>query len=102
MIHFLAHLTRLSKKIVLVERKACLLDPTGIFLSELNKIFSVPIFLCSWVMFQDESMLIWFSGKEEKQLKLSNVSRIIPGQRTVSFYKSQPVTYLLFFCFPLS
>ena len=27
-------------------------------------------------------MLIWYSDKEEKQLKLSNVSRIIPGQRT--------------------
>lgn len=37
-------------------------------------------------LFQDESVLIWYSGKEEKQLKISNVSRIIPGQRTVSFY----------------
>ena len=27
-------------------------------------------------------MLIWYSDKEEKQLKLSNVSRIIPGHRT--------------------
>lgn len=35
--------------------------------------------------FQDESVLIWFSGKEEKHLKLSHVSRIISGQRTVSF-----------------
>lgn len=34
-------------------------------------------------MFQDETLLIWFAGKEEKQLKLSHVSRIIPGQRTV-------------------
>lgn len=34
--------------------------------------------------FQDESALIWFSGKEEKHLKLSHVSRIISGQRTVS------------------
>lgn len=33
---------------------------------------------------QDESVLIWFSGKEEKHLKLSHVSRIISGQRTVS------------------
>ncbi|KAL8145710.1 hypothetical protein AgCh_003743 [Apium graveolens] len=31
---------------------------------------------------QDESVLIWFSGKEEKLLKLSHVSRIISGQRT--------------------
>lgn len=29
-------------------------------------------------------MLIWYSGKEERQLKLNQVSRIIPGQRTVS------------------
>lgn len=33
---------------------------------------------------QDESVLIWYSGKKEKQLKLSQVTRIIPGQRTVS------------------
>ena len=43
-------------------------------------------------MFQDESMLIWYSGKKVKQLKLSNVSRIILGQCTVSFYKSEPET----------
>lgn len=35
-------------------------------------------------IFQDEKLLIWYAGKEEKQLKLSHVSRIIPGQRTVS------------------
>lgn len=35
--------------------------------------------------FQDESVLIWFSGKEEKHLRLTHVSRIIPGQRTVSW-----------------
>ncbi|CBI17017.3 unnamed protein product, partial [Vitis vinifera] len=43
-------------------------------------------------MFQDESMLIWYFGKKVKQLKLSNVSRIILGQCTVSFYKSEPET----------
>ena len=32
-------------------------------------------------------MLIWYSSKEEKQLKLNNVSRIIPGQRTVIFQR---------------
>ncbi|KAF2311807.1 hypothetical protein GH714_026820 [Hevea brasiliensis] len=32
---------------------------------------------------QDESVLIWFSGKEEKHLRLSHVSRIISGQRTI-------------------
>ncbi|EOA12048.1 hypothetical protein CARUB_v100079710mg, partial [Capsella rubella] len=30
----------------------------------------------------DEKTLIWFSRGEEKGLKLSEVSRIIPGQRT--------------------
>ncbi|CAK9184407.1 unnamed protein product [Ilex paraguariensis] len=37
--------------------------------------------------FQDESVLIWFSGKEEKHLKLSEVSRIISGQRTPIFQR---------------
>ncbi|KAG9128903.1 hypothetical protein Leryth_009629 [Lithospermum erythrorhizon] len=35
----------------------------------------------------DESSLIWFSGKEEKLLKLSHVSRIISGQRTPIFQR---------------
>lgn len=39
-------------------------------------------------VFQDESLLIWYSGKEEKHLKLSQVSKIIPGQRTVSLSNS--------------
>lgn len=39
-----------------------------------------------FLFIQDESILIWFSGKEEKQLRLSHVSRIIPGQRTVSYH----------------
>lgn len=54
-------------------------------------------YVCLWVLLfsvlinslacnvQDESVLIWFSGNEEKHLKLSHVSRIISGQRTVSF-----------------
>ncbi|KAK3226730.1 hypothetical protein Dsin_006592 [Dipteronia sinensis] len=32
---------------------------------------------------KDEKLLIWYSGKEEKQVKLSHISRIIPGQRTI-------------------
>ncbi|XP_057955739.1 PH, RCC1 and FYVE domains-containing protein 1 isoform X2 [Malania oleifera] len=36
---------------------------------------------------QDESVLIWFSGKEEKHLKLSHISRIISGQRTPIFQR---------------
>lgn len=33
---------------------------------------------------QDEIYLLWYCGKKEKRLKLSSVTRIIPGQRTVS------------------
>ncbi|XP_055833560.1 PH, RCC1 and FYVE domains-containing protein 1 isoform X2 [Solanum dulcamara] len=38
---------------------------------------------CPFRLSNDESALIWFSGKEEKHLKLSHVSRIISGQRTI-------------------
>ncbi|XP_058094556.1 PH, RCC1 and FYVE domains-containing protein 1-like isoform X2 [Magnolia sinica] len=34
---------------------------------------------------QDETALIWYSRGEERTLKLSSVSRIIPGQRTAVF-----------------
>jgi hypothetical protein len=37
---------------------------------------------------QDESALIWYSGSEEKRLWLNAVSRIVPGQRTVSTFCS--------------
>ncbi|TVU11963.1 hypothetical protein EJB05_45575 [Eragrostis curvula] len=36
---------------------------------------------------QDETALIWYTGKVEKQLKLDQVSRIIPGQRTAIFQR---------------
>lgn len=42
---------------------------------------------CPFRLSNDESVLIWYSGKEEKQLKLSHVSRIIPGQRTAIFQR---------------
>ncbi|GAV62006.1 RCC1 domain-containing protein/FYVE domain-containing protein/BRX domain-containing protein/Mcp5_PH domain-containing protein/BRX_N domain-containing protein [Cephalotus follicularis] len=42
---------------------------------------------CPFKLSNDESTLIWYSGKEEKQLKLSHVSRIIPGQRTAIFQR---------------
>lgn len=42
---------------------------------------------CPFRLSNDESVLIWFSGKEEKHLKLSHVSRIIPGQRTPIFQR---------------
>ncbi|XWS34077.1 hypothetical protein CRYUN_Cryun21dG0008100 [Craigia yunnanensis] len=42
---------------------------------------------CPFQLSSDESELIWYSGKEEKHLKLSLVSRIIPGQRTAIFQR---------------
>ncbi|XP_011090167.1 uncharacterized protein LOC105170925 [Sesamum indicum] len=42
---------------------------------------------CPFRLSNDESLLIWFSGKEEKHLKLSHVSRIISGQRTPIFQR---------------
>uniref|UniRef100_A0A2C9WM48 FYVE-type domain-containing protein n=1 Tax=Manihot esculenta TaxID=3983 RepID=A0A2C9WM48_MANES len=42
---------------------------------------------CPFQLSNDESVLIWYSGKEEKQLKLSQVSKIIPGQRTAIFQR---------------
>jgi len=55
--------------------------------------------------FQDESILIWYSGRKEKQLKLNIVSKIIPGQRTVSSctfkFCIQANHYLVIFLFEL-
>ncbi|CAF2135814.1 PH, RCC1 and FYVE domains-containing protein 1 [Brassica napus] len=42
---------------------------------------------CPFRLSNDETVLIWFSGKEEKRLKLSHVSRIISGQRTPIFQR---------------
>ena len=42
------------------------------------------------------SVLIWFSGKEEKHLKLSHVSRIISGQRTVSLFVNKASVLSIF------
>ncbi|XP_062171208.1 PH, RCC1 and FYVE domains-containing protein 1 [Alnus glutinosa] len=42
---------------------------------------------CPFRLSNDESVLIWFSGREEKHLKLSHVSRIISGQRTPIFQR---------------
>ncbi|XVF09098.1 hypothetical protein REPUB_Repub07fG0061900 [Reevesia pubescens] len=42
---------------------------------------------CPFRLSNDEKSLIWFSDKEEKQLKLNHVSRIIPGQRTAIFQR---------------
>eukprot|EP00252_Welwitschia_mirabilis_P028040 TRINITY_DN9938_c0_g1_i3.p1 TRINITY_DN9938_c0_g1~~TRINITY_DN9938_c0_g1_i3.p1 ORF type:complete len:274 (-),score=44.19 TRINITY_DN9938_c0_g1_i3:192-1013(-) len=42
---------------------------------------------CPFRLSADERSLIWFSGKEEKQLRLSSVTKIIPGQRTTNFQR---------------
>lgn len=42
---------------------------------------------CPFRLSSDESLLIWYAGKDEKQLKLSAVSKIIPGQRTAIFQR---------------
>ncbi|BBM99881.1 hypothetical protein MPTK1_1g24610 [Marchantia polymorpha subsp. ruderalis] len=42
---------------------------------------------CPFRLSNDEGALIWFSGKEEKQLRLSAVARIVPGQRTAIFQR---------------
>ncbi|KAI4328416.1 hypothetical protein L6164_020773 [Bauhinia variegata] len=42
---------------------------------------------CPFRLSNDESLLLWYSGKDEKQLKLSTVSKIIPGQRTSTFQR---------------
>ncbi|KAL8042236.1 hypothetical protein ABFS82_09G037700 [Erythranthe guttata] len=42
---------------------------------------------CPFQLSNDETTLIWYVGKEQKQLQLSKVSRIIPGQRTAIFQR---------------
>ncbi|CAA0834688.1 Regulator of chromosome condensation (RCC1) family with FYVE zinc finger domain [Striga hermonthica] len=42
---------------------------------------------CPFRLSTDETTLIWYYGKDEKQLELRHVSRIIPGQRTSVFQR---------------
>ncbi|PIN00158.1 putative protein, contains RCC1 domain [Handroanthus impetiginosus] len=42
---------------------------------------------CPFRLSTDETTLIWYYGKDEKQLELRHVSRIIPGQRTSIFQR---------------
>lgn len=44
------------------------------------------LFVVSFFFLKDENAIIWYSGSQEKQLNLNQVSKIIPGQRTVSSY----------------
>ncbi|XP_050375188.1 PH, RCC1 and FYVE domains-containing protein 1 [Argentina anserina] len=42
---------------------------------------------CPFRLSNDEALLIWYSGKDEKHIRLSHVSTIIPGQRTAIFQR---------------
>ncbi|KAL3824139.1 hypothetical protein ACJIZ3_020168 [Penstemon smallii] len=42
---------------------------------------------CPFRLSTDESVLIWYYGKDEKQLQLRHVTKIIPGQRTPIFQR---------------
>ncbi|XP_047312127.1 PH, RCC1 and FYVE domains-containing protein 1 [Impatiens glandulifera] len=42
---------------------------------------------CPFRLSADEKFLIWYSGQEEKQLRLSSVTEIIGGQRTTNFQR---------------
>ncbi|GAB4839983.1 hypothetical protein Ancab_020692 [Ancistrocladus abbreviatus] len=42
---------------------------------------------CPFRLSNDESLLVWYTEKEEKHLKLNQVSKIIPGQRTAIFQR---------------
>ncbi|KAM3194162.1 hypothetical protein ACQJBY_070677 [Aegilops geniculata] len=42
---------------------------------------------CPFKLSNDETMLIWHSGRMEKKLNLIQVSKIIPGQRTAIFLR---------------
>lgn len=42
---------------------------------------------CPFRLSADENCLIWYSGKEERQLKLSSVTKIKPGQCSVNFQR---------------
>ncbi|XP_039054334.1 PH, RCC1 and FYVE domains-containing protein 1-like isoform X2 [Hibiscus syriacus] len=42
---------------------------------------------CPFRLSTDEKYLIWYSGQEERQLRLSSVYKIIAGQKTVNFQR---------------
>ncbi|RDX95872.1 PH, RCC1 and FYVE domains-containing protein 1, partial [Mucuna pruriens] len=48
---------------------------------------------CPVRLSNDESSLIWITSSGERKLKLSSVSRIIPGQRTVRFLSLYLIAY---------
>ncbi|OMP05215.1 Zinc finger, FYVE-type [Corchorus capsularis] len=42
---------------------------------------------CPFRLSTDEKYLIWYSGQEERQLRLSSVMKIVTGQKTVNFQR---------------
>ncbi|KAK6256113.1 hypothetical protein SCA6_017418 [Theobroma cacao] len=42
---------------------------------------------CPFRLSTDEKYLIWYSGQEERKLRLSSVMKIVTGQRTVNFQR---------------
>lgn len=42
---------------------------------------------CPFRLSTDEKFLIWYSGEDERQLKLSSVTKIIRGQKTTNFQR---------------
>uniref|UniRef100_A0A0A9EGA8 PH domain-containing protein n=1 Tax=Arundo donax TaxID=35708 RepID=A0A0A9EGA8_ARUDO len=42
---------------------------------------------CPFKLSNDETVLIWYTGKVEKKLRLDQVSKIIPGQHTAIFQR---------------
>ncbi|GAV61757.1 RCC1 domain-containing protein/FYVE domain-containing protein/BRX domain-containing protein/BRX_N domain-containing protein [Cephalotus follicularis] len=43
--------------------------------------------VCPFRLSTDEKFLIWYSGQEEKQLRLSSVTNIVTGQRSFNFQR---------------
>ncbi|XVF20467.1 hypothetical protein REPUB_Repub12eG0002800 [Reevesia pubescens] len=43
--------------------------------------------VCPFRLSTDEKYLIWYSGQEERQLRLSTVIKIVTGQKTVNFQR---------------
>ncbi|XP_022759394.1 PH, RCC1 and FYVE domains-containing protein 1 [Durio zibethinus] len=43
--------------------------------------------LCPFRLSTDEKYLIWYSGQEERQLRLSSVMKIVTGQKTANFQR---------------
>lgn len=58
------------------------------------KTFGKLVFYC---FLKDEKYLIWYSGQEERQLKLSSVITVVRGQITVSRGNQNRIIFFFFF-----